>query len=512
MSTPHLEIRNPADRTVVGTVPDSAADNVTSAVAELRAQQPGWEALGPQGRARWLARLRDWILDHEAEIADVVRAETGKPQAEARIEGPLLCDHINYWSSHVEKFLAEEHPRSHTPLTAVKRLVQIYRPYQVVGVVSPWNFPLLLPGVDAVPALLAGAAVAIKPSELTPLSVTLLERAWSEIGAPPVLRVLTGGAPTGEAVVDTVDYVQFTGSTKTGRRIARACAERLIPYSLELGGKDPAIVLADADLDRAVNGVLYGGLMNSGQVCISIERVYVEAPVYEDFVARLGARIATLRQAQDDGSCIADIGAMTAAAQVQIVDAHVRDAVEKGATVLAGGASTGGGAFFEPTLLVDVDHSMACMRDESFGPTIPVMKVADVDEAIQLANDSRYGLSATVWTGDVARGEKIARRLEVGAVNVNDAFTNMFCIPLSQAGWKESGVGSRSGGANGIRKYCRPQVITKPRWPTMKSELLWYPYHRARMDILGRLVRLLVARDPLRALGIRPPWGRPRSS
>jgi acyl-CoA reductase-like NAD-dependent aldehyde dehydrogenase len=481
-----------------------STESVVAAVAALRSHQPSWEASGTGVRAEWLRRLRDWLLDNEARLVDVLCSETGKPRVEATFEIMVTCDVINYYADRARRFLADEKVRPHGLLTAAKRLTKVYRPYPVVGVITPWNFPLLIPGVDAVPALLAGAAVILKPSEVTPLSAGELARGWEEIGAPPVLACVTGLGATGAAVVDVVDMVQFTGSTTTGRIIAARAGERLIPCGVELGGKDPAIVLADADLTRAVNGIAWGGLLNSGQACISVERVYVEAAVYDRFVALLTEKVRSVRQGTDDGSYSADVGPLATGVQVQIVRNHVDDAVARGAKVAVGGNAPGSGEFFEPTILLGVDHTMACMRDETFGPTIPVMKVADVDEAIRLANESPYGLSATVWTKDVARAMAIARRLEVGAVNINDAYTNLFCFPLPHGGWKNSGLGSRLGGAQGIRKYCRQQAITTPRIPAASNEVLWYPYSPARGRTVAALLRMLVARDLRRRLR-RPP-------
>jgi acyl-CoA reductase-like NAD-dependent aldehyde dehydrogenase len=498
-----ITVRNPATGDAVGTVVAQSAEAVATVVAELRAHQPSWEALGSTARAAWLRKLRNWLLDNESRLVDVLCAETGKPRAEATFEIMVTCDAINYYADRARKFLAEEKIRPHGLLTASKKLTKVYRPYPVVGVITPWNFPLLIPGVDAVPALLAGAAVLIKPSEVTPLSARELARGWEQIGAPPVLACVTGLGPTGAAVVDSVDMVQFTGSTRTGRAIAARAGERLIPCGVELGGKDPAIVLADADLSRAANGIAWGALLNSGQACISVERVYVEAPVYDRFVALLTERVRSIRQGTDDGSYSADVGTLATEQQVEIVGNHVDDAVANGATIAAGGKATGSGGFFEPTILLDVDHSMTCMREETFGPTIPVMKVADQEEAIRLANDSQYGLSATVWTKDIGRGKDIARRLEVGGVNINDAYSNLFCFPLPHGGWKSSGIGSRLGGPQGIRKYCRQQAITTPRVPTMKNEILWYPYTRVRGRTVAALLRLLVARDARRRFGRR---------
>ena len=494
-ATEAIDVHNPATGEVVGTVEMQSADSVAGVVDELRSHQPSWEELGPDGRAVWLRKLRDWLLDNESRLVDVVVAETGKPRAEAGFEVMLTCDAINYYADRARKFLAEEKFRPHGLLTSSKRLTKVYRPYPVVGIITPWNFPLLIPGVDGVSALMAGAAVLVKPSEITPLSARELARGWEQIGAPPVFVCVTGLGATGAAVVDTVDMVQFTGSTATGRAIAARAGERLIPCGVELGGKDPAIVLADADLPRAANGIAWGSLFNSGQACISVERVYVEAPVYDRFVALLTERVLSIRQGVDNGSYSADVGPLVTKQQVETVRSHVDDAVANGATIATGGKSTGTGEFFEPTILLDVDHSMACMRDETFGPTIPVMKVADEEEAIRLANDSLYGLSATVWTKDISRGQAIARRLEVGGVNINDAYSNLFCFPLPHGGWKSSGVGSRLGGAQGLRKYCRQQAITTPRLPTGENELLWFPYSLRRGRTVAALLRLLLARD-----------------
>jgi acyl-CoA reductase-like NAD-dependent aldehyde dehydrogenase len=318
--------------------------------------------------------------------------------------------------------------------------------------IIPWNFPFANAAIDGIPALAAGAAVLLKTSEVTPLSAVEFVRGWSEIGAPPVLSLTTGYAETGAAVIANSDYVHFTGSTATGRKVAVACAERLIPYSLELGGKDPAVVLADADIDRAANGIAWGGMNNSGQVCVSVERVYVEAPIYGEFVAKLTDKVSELRQGQDDDKYRFDVGAMATVAQRDIVARHVDEAVASGARVTTGGKPTGVGTFFEPTVLADADNSMSCMREETFGPTLPVVKVTDEEEAIRLANDSNYGLSATVWTSDLARGERVARRLEVGAVNINDALANGFQFSVPMPGWKDSGIGARNGGAPGILK------------------------------------------------------------
>lgn len=498
-----ITVRNPADGSVVGSVPIDDPDTVAAKARALRAAQPEWEALGPDGRKPWLLAMQDWILDNAENLAEVLQSETGKPRTEAAIEAPLCADLIKYWAGHAGKFLADRHPAAHSPLMKVKRLTTVYRPYPVVGLIIPWNFPLLNVALDGIAPLAAGAAVLLKPSEVTPLSAVEFARGWAEIGAPPVLSLTTGYADTGAAVIANSDCVHFTGSTATGRKVAVACAERLTPCTLELGGKDPAIVLADADLDRAAAGIAWGGMFNSGQVCVSVERVYVEAPVYDEFVAKLTDEVGRLRQGKDDDHYRFDVGAMATPAQRDIVARHVDAAVAAGARVTTGGKPTGVGTFFQPTVLADVDQSMTCISEETFGPTLPVVKVADEEEAIRMANDSSYGLSATVWTADLARGERIARRLDAGAVNINDVLSNGFSFALPMPGWKNSGIGSRHGGADGILKYCRPQAITAPRVPTQKREINWYPYSRGKTKVFSGVIRLAAAKG-VRRLGITP--------
>jgi len=501
---PGFDVRSPVDGSVLASLPDQSAEDVRGAVARLRRNQPAWEALGPSGRGAWVARWRDWLFDNDERVAQLLQRETGKPWQEATLEVPVAIDLLEYYRKRAGKFLADSHPRPHNLLTASKKLTIAARPYPVVGVICPWNNPILLALADAVPALLAGAAVAIKPSELTPLATSEIVRGWREdVGAPGVLECLTGAGGTGSALVEEADFIQFTGSTRTGRKIAQRAAERLIPYSLELGGKDAMIVLADADLERAANAAVWGGMFNSGQTCTSVERVFVEEPIYDEFVALVAGRVRGLRQGVGGNRFDADVGALSSEAQLGIIERHVSEALASGAHALVGGKRADApGAFFQPTLLVDVDQSMSCMREETFGPTLPVMKVQDVDEAIRLANDSSYGLSASVWTRDRARGERIARRLEVGAVNVNDMFVNLSALRLPQGGWKESGVGARLGGAHGIRKYCRPQAITATRLAP-RSELLWYPYTALKGKLFLRLTRFLFAGDWRRRVGRR---------
>ncbi|MET0200627.1 MAG: aldehyde dehydrogenase family protein, partial [Gaiellaceae bacterium] len=352
---PDFEVTSPADGSVVASLPDLSSGEVGAAVARLRREQPAWEALGPAGRGEWVGRLRDWLFDHDDQLAELLQRETGKPWQEAAFEVPVAIDLLEYYRRHAARFLADSHPRPHGLLTASKRLTIAYRPYPVVGVICPFNFPVLCALVDALPALLAGAAVAIKPSELTPLATREIVRGWREdVGGPGVLECLTGAGATGAALVDEADFIQFTGSTRTGRKIAQRAAERLIPYSLELGGKDAMIVLADADLERAANAAVWGAMFNSGQACTSVERVYVEAPVYEEFVGKVAENVRALRNEISTAPGVAEVGSMTFPPQVDTVERHVEDAKAKGASVVVGGhREARDGYWFEPTVLVD---------------------------------------------------------------------------------------------------------------------------------------------------------------
>jgi acyl-CoA reductase-like NAD-dependent aldehyde dehydrogenase len=493
-STETFEVRNPADGTVISSLPIHGADEVRAAVARLRAAQPGWEALGPDGRYRWLAAWREWMLAEGERIADVMEAETGKVRQDAAMEVPWLADAIGFYGGNAANFLADEAVSAHNPLLKAKALRVVHRPYPVVGVIAPWNFPLLLSIGDAIPALAAGCAVIIKPSEYTPLSPLELIRGWTEaVGGPGVIELATGLGECGGAVVDEADFVHFTGSVATGKKVMARAAETLTPVSLELGGKDPMIVLDDADPERAANGAAWGGLANSGQICISVERVYVAEPVYDRFLGKLSDRVSRLRQGPDRPAYTHEIGAMTSPAQVDIVEEHIRDAVDRGARVVTGGKRRdGAGDYFEPTVLVDVDHSMRIMREETFGPVIPVMKVANEDEAVRLANDSPYGLSASVF-GERRRAEAVARRLESGACNVNDVLVSYLAYDVPMAGWKQSGIGGRWG-AEGIRKFCRTGSLVVTRFARGKTEPMWFPYSPVKARLLGAITGAANAR------------------
>jgi len=493
-----IEVHNPATGEVIANVPVDSPEAVAATVKRVRANQPEWEAMGIEARYHWLGKLRDWLLDNQGRVLDTMQRETGKVRADAENEPTYLADLINFYGARAAKYIGEESVRPHTPLLASKKLRVQYRPHPVAGIISPWNFPLILSLGDAVPALQAGCAVVIKPSEFTPLGIAEVIEAWKhEIGGPDVFDCVQGIGETGGALVDEVDFIQFTGSDRTGRKVMARAAETLTPVSLELGGKDPMIVLADADLDRAANAAAWGGMMNSGQICMSVERIYVEEPAYDAFVNKLTAEVGKLRQGGDDG----EIGAMTSPRQIDIVEDHVDDALGSGARALTGGKRVPGpGDYFEPTVLVDVDHSMKVMRDETFGPVVGVMKVRDADEAVRLANDTRYGLSGAVF-GERDHAEQVARRVECGAINVNDVLVNYFATDVPMGGWKQSGIGSRHG-EPGIKKYCRSESLVITRFGG-KREPGWFPYTKSRRRLIAPLVRFFNARDWRRRLGLR---------
>ncbi|HEX5609321.1 MAG TPA: aldehyde dehydrogenase family protein [Solirubrobacterales bacterium] len=497
-----FDVHNPATGELIQRVPIDSPASVAETVARVRANQVEWEAMGIEGRYHWLGKLRDWLLDNSDRVLDTMQAETGKVRADASNEPVYLADLINFYGAKAPKFIGEESVRPHSALLAAKKLRIQYRPHPVVGIISPWNFPLILALGDAIPAMQAGAAVVIKPSEFTPLGLAEVVKAWKEeIGGPDILDCVQGVGETGGALVDNVDFIQFTGSDRTGRKVMARAAETLTPVSLELGGKDPMIVLADADLDRAANAAAWGGMMNSGQICMSVERIYVEEPAYDQFVAKLTAEVGKLRQGSDDARDPKDVGAMTSPNQTAIVEDHVTDALASGAKALTGGKRVEGpGDYYEPTVLVDVDHSMKVMKDETFGPVVGVMKVRDSEEALRLANDSRYGLSGSVF-GEKERAEKVARRVECGAINVNDVLVNYFASDVPMGGWKQSGIGFRHG-EPGIKKYCRTESLVITRFGG-KREPTWYPYTKARRGLVGRIAQAFNARDLKRRLGMR---------
>jgi acyl-CoA reductase-like NAD-dependent aldehyde dehydrogenase len=454
-------IHNPANGAIAGEVRWTNPADVPTIAAGLRSAQREWEQRGASGRAKVLARFAVWLGEHRGEIEELLIKETGKSAADAAQEVPMLIMIISYYIKTAEKALAPEKRPAALPFMAIKKISVHYRPRPVVGIIAPWNYPVANALMDGLGALAAGCAVLLKPSERTPLTAEVLRRGWLECGGPQVFELAQGAREVSEAVVDNVDYVQFTGSCATGSKVMERAARRLTPVSLELGGKDPMIVLEDADVDLAAHAAVWGAMFNAGQTCVSVERVYVLEQVYDQFVKAVVRDVKKLQVGAGEGH---DFGALIDEQQLSVTERHVREAVAAGAKALTGGQRTNtSGSFYPPTVLVDVDHSMACMTEETFGPTLPIMKVGSVEEAIRLANDSEYGLSGSVFSRDFDRAKEVALQLDCGAVNINDVITNLMCTTAPMGGWKTSGIGARFGGADGLRKFCRVETVVGPR-------------------------------------------------
>jgi len=490
-----IPVENPATGQTIATVPDMDSAQVKGLVERARAAFPAWRDLGFEGRAEVLYELRRWMIDNRDRLIGTIVEENGKPPDEAMVtEVVYMADSLGFWAKKAPKYLGDERVRTHSPLLLGKKVLVRYRSYGVIGVIGPWNYPLSNNFGDALPALAAGNSVVLKPSEVTPLTSLLMEEGFRAAGGTPdAFLVATGRGETGAALVDHADMIMFTGSTGTGKKIMARAAETLTPVSLELGGKDPMIVLKDADVERAANMAVQWAMTNSGQICMSVERVYVEEPVYDEFVSKVVDKTKALRQGVPGAPGDIDVGAMTFPPQLEKVEAHVADAVAKGARVLTGGKrGEGPGRFYEPTVLVDVDHTMDCMTDETFGPTLPIMKVHDEDEAVRMANDSGYGLNSSVFTKDVAKGERIARLVEAGSTCVNDALMNYLAQEAPFAGMKGSGMGARHSAA-GIRKYTQPQTILVTRFGPSKEPTM-YPNSAKKARLMEKAVVLMYGR------------------
>ena len=505
-----IPVENPATGETIATVAELGPGEVGAMVARAREAQPIWAAIGFEGRAEVLLAARDWMVANAERVVTTIVGETGRPADETQFaELAYGLSALEFWAKAAPGYLADEEVQSASPFVRGRRLVVRYAPLGVVGVIGPWNYPLNNSFGDCIPALAAGNAVVLKPSEVTPLTSLLMAQMLAECGIPEgAFQVATGRGETGAALVDEVDMVMFTGSVETGKRVMARAAQTLTPVSLELGGKDPMIVLADADLERAANAAVSYGMNNSGQVCISVERVYVEEPVYDEFLIGWRARSRRFARVRPGAAGSVDVGAMIFPPQIELIEAHVRDAVAKGARVVTGGkrAAAEPGRFFEPTVLAEVDHSMRCMTEETFGPTLPVMRVGDAQEAVRLANDGPYGLQASVWTRDTANGERIARQVEAGVCCVNDAQLNYGALELPMGGWKASGLGSRHG-PDGIRKYAKRQSLMITPGYAPPRELHMFPYSARSPSRLARSIAALATEQGVHRRAARHPGG-----
>jgi succinate-semialdehyde dehydrogenase/glutarate-semialdehyde dehydrogenase len=482
-----LQLRSTGDGRIVGEIEVAREADVRSVVEQARKAQPAWAELGPDGRRRYLERAVSVILDRQDEFVETIVGDTGKPRVDA-LAAELLssCDALQFYAKRAKRILADRTIPLH--LAKTKKLRIRHKPLGVVGIITPWNFPFILSMNPTAQALMAGNAVVLKPSEATPFAAGLLAEIFRDAGLPDgVFNLVHGDGSTGRALVESgVDKIAFTGSVETGRKVAEACGRLLKPCTLELGGKDPMIVCDDADLDRAAAGAVFGAFVNAGQVCMSTERVYVVDSVADAFVSKVLERTAELRQGAEGEY---EIGPIIWPPQMDVIEAHVADAVAKGATILAGGRRNPDldGLFYEPTVLTDVTHEMRVMRDETFGPILPIMRVPDAQEALRLANDSRYGLNASIWTRNKHQGLEMAKAVESGCVVVNDCMVTYGVTESPFGGVKESGRG-RVNGELGLKSYCHIQSIVVDRFGG-KQEAMWFPYTSGKYASVRRMMK-----------------------
>jgi len=490
---------NPATGEVLGELDSAGPTEVRAAVARARAAQPDWNAWGIRNRVRVVRRFQQILLERKTDVARRITQEAGKPLVEALLtEVLVVLDAARFLIDNAFAILREEKlPHGNLALKAKSGRI-LHEPYGVIGIISPWNYPFSIPATEAMAALVAGNAVVLKPSELTPLIALELQALLGEAGVPDdVFHVLPGEGATGAALVGSeIDKLVFTGSVGTGRRIAQIAAERLLPVVLELGGKDPMLVLEDADVDVASSGAVWGAFVNAGQTCLSVERCYVHRSLYPAFVDACCAKARKLRVGNGMDPAT-EIGPMIHERQVRVVESQVEDAKQRGARVLAGGTRLRelGPTFFAPTVLGGVNHTMRVMREETFGPVLPIAPFADDAEAVRLANDSDYGLAASVWTRDRARGERVARQINAGTMMVNDVVS---CFSISEAphgGVKASGLG-RTHGRWGLEEMVRVKYLDSDWLPRMKK-IWWFGYNRGFAGEMESFLDLLYAR-PLR--------------
>ncbi|MGA8075493.1 MAG: aldehyde dehydrogenase family protein [Candidatus Acidiferrales bacterium] len=464
---------------VVAQIPATSPDSAPRLMAHAREAQKSWAAKSLRERCSYLRKLRDAIYDRRDEVTNAISLETGKPHVEAVFaELMLALDSADFLARQAPEWLRPEPVPHHNIGVKAKSGSLYFQPFGVLAIISPWNYPFSIPMAQILPALVAGNAVLLKPSELTPHVGEVIAKIIAAAGIPSgVVQVLQGGGAVGAALLESnPDKVFFTGSVATGKRIAEACARRLIPSSLELGGKDAMLVLADADLEIASSAAVWGGFMNCGQTCISVERIYVEQAIAQPFLEKCLEKTRKLRLGPPSDKD-AEIGPMIRVTQLEKVEQQLRDATARGAQVLTGGNRRDdlGPSFLEPTVVTNVDHSMQLMREETFGPVIAIRPVKSADEAVALANDSEFALSASVWTSNASKGQEIAQRIRGGSVMINDVASYYGICEAPHGGSGASGWG-RSHSRFGLLEMVQVKYVDVDRLPrTPKS--WWFGYN-----------------------------------
>jgi acyl-CoA reductase-like NAD-dependent aldehyde dehydrogenase len=469
---------NPATGENLGEFECATDVEVAAAVERARLAQPAWDAAGVHHRIEILHRFQRILHGRKEQVARLVTSEAGKPYVESLVsEVVVVLDSARFCTEQAPDLLRPEPVPHGNPIMKAKSGRLLRRPHGVVGIISPWNFPFSTPGGEVLAALVLGNAVVLKPSEFTPLSALELKSLLTAAGVPDdVFKVVVGDGATGAALIASpIDKLVFTGSVSTGRRVAQACAARLLPVVLELGGKDPMLVLDDADVDVASSAAVWGAFVNAGQACLSVERCYVHRRLHDRFLELCVEKTRKLRIGNGADPSI-DIGPMIHERQLRIVEEQVNDAIACGARVLAGGRRLTeiGANFYAPTVIAGVDHSMRIMREETFGPVLPIMPFDSDDEAISFANDSEFGLAASIWTRDRRRGELLATHIAAGTVLVNDAVIGFGISEAPHGGVKCSGIG-RTHGRLGLAEMAWVQYIDSDRLPRMKKAW-WYGY------------------------------------
>jgi acyl-CoA reductase-like NAD-dependent aldehyde dehydrogenase len=469
---------NPATGKVLRELEGASAAAVRGAVAEAHGAQPLWAALGVRKRIATLREFQRLLHESKSRVARAITEEAGKPCSEALFtEVLVVLDAVRFLIDRSFEVLRDESVPHGNLATKTKSGRIVREPYGVIGIISPWNYPFSIPATETLAALAAGNAVVLKPSELSSLVALELASLLDKAGLPAgIFQVIAGNGATGAALTNSnIDKLIFTGSVATGKRIAQAAAARLLPVVLELGGKDPMLVLDDASIDVASSGAVWGAFVNAGQTCLSVERCYVHRSLYEPFLEACVAKAKQLRVGNGMDPQV-DIGPLIGERQLRVVESHVADALARGARLLAGGRRPAelGPNFYAPTVLANVTHDMRIMREETFGPVLPVMAFDHDDEAVRLANDSEYGLSASVWTRDRKRGEALAHRLQAGTVMVNDTISCFGIREAPHGGIKASGIG-RTHGRFGLEEMVRVKYVDSDRLPGVKK-VWWYGY------------------------------------